>query len=80
MGNKILKLADHGQDFLEWHIDENGVVVERRPFQSWLWNGSIVLNHKEIAPGDYIRFLNKYNEERTLKYPVVAVEDGGAND
>jgi hypothetical protein len=74
MANKILKLADHGQDFLEWHIDENGIVVGCWPFQSWVWNGSIVLNHKDIGPGDTIHFLNKYNQERTLDYPVVAVE------
>ncbi len=32
---------DEGQDFLEWDIDK-GKVVACRPFQEWLWLGTLV--------------------------------------
>lgn len=36
--------VDDGQDFLEWDLSDKGEVVECRPFQGWLWNGTMVHN------------------------------------
>jgi hypothetical protein len=67
---------DHGQDFLEWDI-EDGVVVDCRPFQSWLWNGTKVHN-TDIHPGDILEITDQRGEERTLKYPVERVVKHGS--
>lgn len=42
---RTLKFEDHGQDFLEWDIDRNGVVIDCRPFQS-VWIGTKVYSPK----------------------------------
>lgn len=66
-------LEDHGQDFLEWDI-EDGTVVDCRPFQGWLWNGTKVHN-TDIQPGDILQITTTDGVERTLKYPVERVEE-----
>ena len=64
-------LEDHGQDFLEWDI-EDGVVVDCRPFQGWLWKGTRVHN-TDIKPGDILKITTTDGLERTLNYPVEKV-------
>lgn len=64
---------DHGQDFLEWDI-EDGVVVACRPFQDWLWNGTKV-NNTDIKLGDKLDITFKDGVRRTLNYPVVVIDD-----
>jgi len=64
---------DHGQDFLEWDI-KDGVVVDCRPFQGWLWNGTKVHN-TDIQDGDILQITTTDGVERTLKYPVERVEE-----
>ncbi len=64
---------DHGQDFLEWDI-EDGVVVACRPFQGWLWNGTKVLN-TEIRQGDILEIIPPSGGRTTLNYPVEKVEE-----
>ena len=54
---RIVHLQDNGQDFLEWHLDDAGTVVDCQPFQGWLWCGSRVTNLAELAPGVQIRFI-----------------------
>lgn len=39
-----IHFVDNGQDFLEWDLDHNGVVVDCRPCQASVWNGTKVLN------------------------------------
>jgi len=63
-------LEDHSQDFLEWDI-EDGVVIECRPFQGWLWNGTKVHN-TDIQPGDILEITVK-GSRTTLNYPVERV-------
>ncbi len=65
-------LKDHGQDFLEWDI-RDGVVVDSRPFQAWLWNGVLVHNEK-IRRGDILDITSKIGTRMTIKYPVVRVK------
>jgi len=66
-------LEDHGQDFLEWDI-KDGVVIDCRPFQGWLWNGTKVLN-TEIRPGDILDIIPPSGGQTTLNYPVEKVVD-----
>jgi len=64
-------LEDYGQDFLEWDI-EDGMVVDCRPFQSWLWNGTKVHN-TNIQPGDILEITSKTCGRTRLNYPVERV-------
>lgn len=65
-------IEDHGQDFLEWDI-KDGVVVDCRPFQGWLWNGTKVHN-EEIKPGQYLIITPPGGQPTQLLYPVEKVE------
>ena len=65
-------LEDHGQDFLEWDI-EDGVVVGCRPFHWWMWKGTKVHN-TDIRPGDVLVITAPGSERRTtLKHRVERV-------
>jgi hypothetical protein len=76
---RTIELEDHGQDFLEWDIDETGKVVDCRPFQAWVWNGTIVHN-KDIRVGDILLITTTHfpDESTTLNYPVKSVREGVA--
>jgi hypothetical protein len=66
--------VDEGQDFLEWDIDEKGVVVACRPFQDWVWVGTKVLN-KDIKPGDRLDIISKTDgSQHQLAHPVEKVK------
>ncbi len=67
-----VELEDHGQDFLEWDI-KDGVAVGCRPFQGWVWNGTLVHN-AAITPGDILRITMRKGKKTTLKYPVAKVK------
>lgn len=43
---ETITFEDRGQDFLEWDIDEDGVVVDSRPFQAGIWRGTFVSDIK----------------------------------
>ncbi len=64
-------LEDHGQDFLEWDI-EDGKVIACRPFQEWFWKGT-----RAKAPARcwcYVPDITTNNGPRTrLRYPVEKV-------
>jgi len=74
MENKMITvyLEDHGQDFLQWDI-ENGIVVASRPFQGWVWNGTKVHN-TNIQSGDILDITTPRRERVTLNYPVERIE------
>ncbi|WP_234111395.1 hypothetical protein [Chryseobacterium sp. R2A-55] len=42
MKNTIIELEDNGQDFLEIVCDENGEIIETKPFQSSIWKGGFI--------------------------------------
>lgn len=69
----IVYLEDHGQDFLEWDI-KDGVVVDCRPFQGWVWNGTRVHN-TDIKPRQYLIITTPDGLTRQLLYPVERVEE-----
>jgi len=64
---------DHGQDFLEWDL-EDGKVVDCRPFQAWLWNGSRV-HSTNIRPGLLLDITTKSGGRTRLRYPIERVEE-----
>ncbi len=64
-------LEDQGQAFLEWDI-EGGVVVDCRPFQGWLWNGTKIHN-TNIQPGDILEITTRTGGRTSLLYPVERV-------
>lgn len=68
---QTIYLEDHGQDFLAWDI-EDGTVVDCRPFQGWLWNGTKVHNN-DIQPGDILEITPKNGDRTKLLYPVERV-------
>jgi len=66
-----IRFMDCGQDFLEWDIDVNGVVTDCRPFQSWLWNGTRVVNHEKLRTGSIVKVKTDMSPSiSTVKYPV----------
>lgn len=63
---------DHGQDFLEWDIDADGVVVGCRPMQGWVWRGKVLATHPE--PGQKLSFVSDAGKRvTTVSYPVAKV-------
>jgi len=71
MSQKIM-FEDHGQDFIYWQLDETGKVIDCQPFQQWLWEGAIVLNHQRLAVGIHpvITKPGVIEGLLTMKYPI----------
>lgn len=73
MANESLKtivFEDHSQDFLEWDIDEHGVVVGCRPFQASTWCGGRVLN-TDVEVGETVRYVPMWDcRPMSVRYPV----------
>lgn len=70
---KTLVFEDHGQDFLEWDIDEKNIVIACRPFQEWLWKGYRVLN-ETIKPGSLLSIVSPQKKDvRTINYRIEKV-------
>ena len=63
---------DHGQDFLDWDI-EDGVVVDCRPFQLWFWKGTKV-HSTNIQRGLFLDITTRSGERTRLRYPVKKVK------
>jgi len=68
---QTVHFEDKGQDFLEWDI-EDGKVVDCRPFQGWLWNGTRVHND-HISPGSILDITPVTSGRTTLNYRVEKV-------
>ena len=60
--------VDDGQDFLEWDINDNGEVVDCRPFQGSVWVGTKVHN-KDIKPGDQLDITMPTRGDHTQQIP-----------
>jgi hypothetical protein len=67
-------LVDDGQDFLEWDINEKGEVVDCRPFQGSIWNGTKVHN-KDIKPGDHLDITTTDGVRRRIIHAVEKVQE-----
>lgn len=67
-----IHFEDHGQDFLEWDVDQHGVVIACRPYQEFVWKGSVLINNAE--PGGIVAYLSPADGARhTIRYPVAKV-------
>ncbi|ODV27963.1 MAG: hypothetical protein BGP10_12270 [Rhodanobacter sp. 68-29] len=78
---KTIHFADHGQDFLAWDVAADGVVLDVRPYQGWLWKGCKVINLAELAPGGIVMFTRPGDGEHalTIKHPVADVTDAAVS-
>ncbi len=65
--------VDDGQDFLEWDIDDEGTVVDCRPFQGDIWIGTTVHN-KDIKPGDLLDIIMPDGTRHQLIHAVEKVQ------
>lgn len=51
----IIHFKDHGQDFLEWHVDNaTGMIIGCKPFQSVFWVGLRVVNLAKLEVGGHV--------------------------
>jgi hypothetical protein len=72
----IITFKDHGQDFLEWELDEKGVVVESRPFQTSIWAGNVILDYKRLEVGDLVHYFSKEDGQlNTINYPIESISN-----
>lgn len=69
----ILHFEDQGQDFLRWHIDEQGTVVKSEPFQNMIWKGARVTNFKTLKVGDKLD-ITHMSKNTCIKYPITKIE------
>jgi hypothetical protein len=70
--HRTIVFVDEHQDFLEWDVNKEGVVIACRPFQSWVWTGTKVLN-ENIKPGDKLQ-VERRGHQFTLVHPVREVK------
>lgn len=71
---RTIHFADHGQDFLEWDLNAEGLVVACRPFQEWAWKGYKVYEPEKLQPGHPVRCKPAGREgSSVIRYPVEKV-------
>lgn len=75
---RTIHFEDSGQDFLEWDLDSQDIVIGCRPAQAWLWIGT-----KVLAANIYDRpkIITSRNDGKAtfLKHTVTLIEvHGGA--
>jgi hypothetical protein len=68
-----VQLEDRGQDFTEWDLDEDGVVVACRPCQEIVWCGVKVRNHATLRCGSTLLLTLSDGRETTLNYKAAMV-------
>ena len=67
--------AFEGQDFDEWDIDRDGIVVDSRPFQASVWRGYRIVND-ELHVGDRVLYQHPHKpwpEPATIRYPITEI-------
>ncbi|MFC5525251.1 hypothetical protein ACFPPA_05790 [Rhodanobacter ginsengisoli] len=70
-----IHFEDHGQDFLTWQLDNNGIVVDSSPFQADLWCGVEVDKPGMLKVGGLVSCRHpNYVLTTTLRYPIAAIE------
>jgi hypothetical protein len=66
-----ITFEDHGQDFLEWDIDENGKVIDCRPFQFSVWS-KVTVTNKEFKVGGRVKYTGMGLSGR-INYPIAEI-------
>lgn len=71
-----ITFEDHGQDFLTWQLDNNGVVVDCTPFQATTWCGCAVNAHSLLEVGDCVTYVRDGRDVTigSIRYPIAAIE------
>jgi hypothetical protein len=74
---KLIHFKDDGQDFTEWVVGDDNVVIESQPFQTGVWKGYVIMDDlNKVKTGDHIYISGKNSlEVSILKHAVVSVED-----
>ena len=78
---KCYTFEDDGQDFLQWYINDEGIVVDCQPSQGRTWVGMKIVPD-EYVKGDHLKFVrggflkHKIKSIRILKKKEI-VEVGG---
>lgn len=69
-----IHFEDHGQDFLEWDCDKDGIIIDCRPFQSNVWCKGRVANLNSIVNGvKDVVYKDSGLAAFVIKYPVEKV-------
>ena len=71
--NTVIHFEDHGQDFLTWEVNSEGVVVDCQPFQAFAWCGRKVSNLHELAVGTQVKLDGIKPGDYVLKYPIESI-------
>jgi hypothetical protein len=70
-----ITFEDHGQDFLTWQLDNNGIVVDCEPFQATFWCGMEVVEFAALKVGDCVRYRRHGDAVWSdIRYPIAAIE------
>lgn len=70
----IVDFEDLGQHFLQWKINEAGVIIECTPAQSAFWVGRIVANAFELLEGKRVHILRQVGNPIIVKYLITKVK------
>lgn len=71
----IIHFEDHGQDFLDWIVDDKGTVIDVNPFQLSIWGGNQVLGIDTLQTGDQVHYISKHDgKAKYIRYPVERIE------
>lgn len=68
-----ITFVDQGQDFLQWDVTAEGIVIQSLPFQAWLWCMCTVLNMSIIESAPYVRVRTGSGETLEIKHPIERV-------
>lgn len=67
----VVKFEDCGQDFLEFHIDEDGWILDSKPFQRNIWAGYWCCPQTARVGGQLPIWIDG---ENFIKYPIEKIE------
>ena len=71
---KTIHFEDHAQDFLEWDLSSDDMVVDCRPFQRSVWVGCKVVN-ADVEVGERVHYLAPGSGRvHVIAYPVEAID------
>lgn len=71
----IIELEDCGQDFTEFHVNDQNVIVEARPFQTWVWAG-LRIAPRLVRSGVKLSLLKEGSDKpMKLRYRVIGVRN-----
>lgn len=73
-----IHFEDHGQDFLTWHLNNNGIVVDVEPFQASFWVGLKVDCARSLKAGDLVQYQRVFDggdsATGVIRYPIREIE------